>query len=179
MRLHAHLEERVIHTLLSQRVPGGARQLEEDHRVIRQEFDNLVTNFEGIRAKPIDFEKRGELAIEFYRAWSRFMTSYFVHINREEEHTMPVLWKLCTVEELVEIHKLIITNQTQEELVEDFEMMLPNVNLQEPVEILEQVEVTMSPEAYQAFLKLAERILEPKDWTTQDKTWIGHRICSN
>jgi hypothetical protein len=172
MRLHASLEEKFIHTVLSQRVPGGARQLEEDHRVMRQEFDDLIAHFDGIRAKPVDFEKRGELALEFYRAWSRFMAFYFMHIDREEEQIMPVLWKLCTVEELAETHKLMITSQKREELVEDFEMILPNANLQERVEILGTVQVTMPPEAYQEFLKLAERILEPNDWTTL-KTKLG------
>jgi hypothetical protein len=172
MRLHAHLEERFIHTVLSQRVPGGARQLEEDHRVIRQEFDDLITHFDGIRAKPVDFEKSGELVLEFYRAWSRFMAFYFVHINREEEQIMPLLWKLCTVEELAQTHKLMITNQKQEELIEDFEMILPNANLQERVEILGTVRVTMPHEVYQEFLKIAERILEANDWTAL-KTKLG------
>ena len=165
MRLHAHVEEKFIHTVLSQRVPGGARQLEEDHRVVREKFDDLITQFDGIRAKPVDFEKRGELALEFYRAWSRFIAFYFMHINREEEQIMPVLWKLCTVEELAETHKLMITNQKMEELVEDFEMILPNANLQERVEILGTVQVLASPEEYQQYLKIAERILEPNDWT--------------
>jgi len=165
MRLHAHVEEKFIHTVLSQRVPGGARQLEEDHRVVREKFDDLITQFDGIRAKPVDFEKRGELLLEFYRAWSRFIAFYFMHINREEEQILPLLWKLCTVEELAETHKLMIINQKMEELVEDFEMILPNANLQERVEILGTVQVLASPEEYQQYLKIAERILEPNDWT--------------
>lgn len=169
MHLHASIEERFIHTVLSQRVPGGARQLEEDHRVMRQAFDDLITQFDGIRTKPLDFEKRGELALEFYRAWNRFMAFYFTHINREEEDIMPLLWKVCTVEELAETHKLMITNQTQEELVEDFEMILPNANLQERVEILGQVQVIQPPEWYEGALKLAERILEPNDWAALKK----------
>ena len=172
MRLHARLEEKFIHTVLSQRVPGGARQLEEDHRVVGQRFDDLIAHFEVMRAKTVDFEKRGELALEFYRAWSRFMAFYFMHINREEEEIMPILWKLCTVEELAETHKLMITSQTQDELVEDFEMIFPNANLQERVEILGQVQVTLPPEAYQNVLKLAESILEPNDWATL-KTKLG------
>ena len=172
MRLHAHVEEKFIHTVLSQRVPGGARRLEEDHRVLRQEFDDLIAHFDGIRAKPADFEKRGELALEFYRAWSRFLAFYFMHIDREEEHIMPLLWKLCTVEELAETHKLMITSQKQEELVEDFEMILPNATPQERIEILGMVRVTMPPEAYQESLKIAERILKPNDWKTL-KTELG------
>ncbi len=172
MRLHAHLEEKFIHTVLSQRVPGGAKQLEEDHRVIRQEFDNIIAHFDGIRAQSPDFEKRAELALEFYRAWSRFIAFYFMHIDREEEQVMPVLWKLCTVEELDETHKLMITDQKSEELVEDFEMIFPNANPQERVEILGTLRVSMSSEAYQEFLALAERLLAPNDWVNL-KTELG------
>ncbi len=172
MRLHAHLEEEFIHIVLSQRVAGGARQLEEDHRFIHQEFDDLIAHFDNLRTKPVDFEKRGELALEFYRGWSRFVAFYFTHINREEEEVMPLLWKLCTVEELFETHKLMINNQKQEELIEDFKMILPNANMQERVEILGTLQVLASSESYLEFLKLAERILEPKDWEDL-KTRIG------
>lgn len=165
MRLHAHLEERFIHPILSQRVPGGARQLEEAHRVMRQEFDDLITHFNYIRTISVDFEKREELVLEFYRAWSRFISFYFMHINREEEDVMPVLWKLCTVEELANIHKLMITSQTQEELVEDFKMAFPNATLQGQVELLGQIQVTLSPEQYRRFLTLAEQMLSPNEWT--------------
>jgi hemerythrin-like domain-containing protein len=172
MRLHASLEERFIHPVLSQRVPGGARQLEEDHRVIRQEFDDLIADFDGVRAEPVGFEKCGELVLEFYRAWSRFTAFYFMHMDREEEQIMPVLWKLCTVEELLETHKLMIDSQKQEELVEDFEMILPSANFQERVEILGMLRAMMSPEVYQQFLRLAERLLEPSDWASL-KTGLG------
>ena len=172
MRLHAHIEETCIHFVLSERVPGGARQLEEEHRIIRQKFDDLIAHFESIRAKPVDFEKRGELVLEFYRAWCRFTAFYFMHIDREEEQIMPALWKLCTPEEIAEIHRLMITNQSQEELVEDFKMMLPNANLQGQVEILGSVSATLSPDVYRGFVKLAERLLEPKDWANL-KTQLG------
>jgi hemerythrin-like domain-containing protein len=165
MRLHAHLEEKFIHTVLSQRVPGGAKQLEDDHRVISQEFDDILAHFDRIRAQSLDFEKRAELALEFYRSWSRFIAFYFMHINREEEQIMPALWKLCTVEELAETHKLMITDQKWEELVEDFEMILPSANLQERVEILGTLRVLMSSQEHQEFLKLAKRLLAPNDWT--------------
>jgi hemerythrin-like domain-containing protein len=169
MRLHASLEERFIHSMLSRRTPDGAVQLEEDHRVIRREFDDLVKSFDGIIATLPDYEQRGELALEFYRAWSRFTAFYFTHIDREEEVAMPLLWKLYTVGELAEAHKLMITSQKKEELVEDYEMILPNANPRERVEILGMLRVMTSPEEYQEYLSLAERILEPSDWANLKK----------
>lgn len=42
MFLHAGLEK-FIHPLLSERVPGGANKLNEDHRIMHKQFDDLVS----------------------------------------------------------------------------------------------------------------------------------------
>jgi len=100
MRLHASLEEKFIHPLLSERVPGGARKLEKDHRVMHQKLDDIVAQFEGVRARSAESEMRRELVLEFYRAWNRFISFYFMHINEEEENVQPTLWKICADKEL-------------------------------------------------------------------------------
>jgi len=164
MRLHADAEEKYIHPMLSGRVPGGARKLEEDHRIINQRFDDLVTHLDGTRAQSADLKKRRELTLEFYRAWNRFLSFYFMHINKEEEQVTPILWKLCTNEELAATFKTIMTSQKPDELKGNFEMMLPAINLYERVEMIGAGRATMPPEAFQGFLKLTERLLSPEEW---------------
>lgn len=136
MHLHASLEERFIHPLLSSRVPGGARKLEDDHREMRQQLDDLINQFDGIRTKFVGFEKRDELALEFYRAWNRFISFYFAHIDYEEERAQPALWELCTNEELATTFKTILTSQAPQELRYNFEMMLPALSLKEAADII-------------------------------------------
>jgi hypothetical protein len=165
MALHAKLEEKFIHPLLSERVPGGARRLEEDHRIMHQRLNELVTHFENVKSKPMDFEKHNEIAFEFYRAWNRFMTFYFTHINHEEEEIQPALWKLCTNEELTNTFKLIMVNQTPKELMNNLEMMLPAMTMNERIMLLNQGRATMPPEAFQAALRVAEHALKQDDWT--------------
>jgi hemerythrin-like domain-containing protein len=165
MALHAKLEEEFIHPLLSERVPGGARRLEEDHRVMRQLLKDLMTHFENVKSKPMNFEKHNELAFEFYRAWNRFMSFYFTHINHEEEEIQPALWKLCTNEELANTFKSIMANQTPKELMNNLEMMLPAMTMNERIMLLNQGRATMPPEAFQAALRVAEHTLKQDDWT--------------
>jgi hypothetical protein len=172
MRLHAALEEKCIHPLLSNRVPGGARKLEEDHRYMNQQFEDLVTHFDGIRAKPADFERRRELALEFYRAWNRFVSFYFKHINEEEENAQPTLWKLCTNEELANTFRTILASQKPDELKYNLEIMLPAMNLDERAEIINAARASAPPEMFQAVLKLAQQALSPDEWTAL-KSKIG------
>jgi hemerythrin-like domain-containing protein len=164
MRLHAMLEEKCIHPLLSERVPGGAKRLEEEHRVMHQQFNELVAHFESAKSMPVDFEKRRELALEFYRAWNRFMAFYFTHINHEEEDIQPALWRLCTNEELANAFKQIMANQTPKELMDSLKMMLPAMSLNERAMLLNQGRATMPPEAFQAALGVAQHALSSDDW---------------
>jgi hypothetical protein len=120
--LHASLEEKFIHPLLSERVPGGARKLEEDHRTMHLQFDDIVAQLDGIRARSTESEIRGNLVLEFYRAWNRFISFYFMHTNEEEENVQPMLWKVCKAKELDEAHKAMITSQNPEELKYDLQI---------------------------------------------------------
>ncbi len=100
MSFHADREEEFIHPLLSERVPGGANRLNEDHRIMHRQFNELLVSFGEMRKKPMDFEKLQEIAQEFYLAWNRFTAFYLNHIDYEEEYAMPTLWKLCAYDEL-------------------------------------------------------------------------------
>jgi hemerythrin-like domain-containing protein len=161
MYLHAKIEEKFIHPLLSERVPGGADRLNEDHRHMHKQFDELVACFGEIKNKP-----REELSLEFYLAWNRFTSFYFNHIDYEEEYVMPMLWKLCTSDELTDVFRKAMAGQTPKELMENLGMMLPAMSPAERAMLLNQAQATMPPEAFQAALKLAEHVLTPEDFAS-------------
>ncbi len=165
MHLHAGLEEKFIHPLLSEREPGGADRLNEDHRNMHRQFDNLISCFAELKKKPKDFEKSEAFSLEFYLAWNRFITFYFNHIDYEEEHVMPTLLKLCTNDELVNTFRKILADQTPKELMDNLGMMLPAINPTERATLLIQGQASMPPEAFQSVLKLAEHVLSAEDWS--------------
>jgi hypothetical protein len=166
MYQHASLEEKFIHPLLAERVPGGADRLEEDHRVMHKQFDNLVACFRELKKKPSDFEQRDELSLEFYRAWSRFISFYLDHIDFEEDHVMPLLWKLCTQDELAGMFRQILADQTPKQLLGNLGIILPALNPAERFMTLKMGQATMPTEAFQAVLNVAEQVLSPEDWAS-------------
>jgi hemerythrin-like domain-containing protein len=166
MYKHASLEEKFIHPLLAERVPGGADRLEEDHRVMHKQFENIVACFGELKKKLTDFEQRDELSLEFYRAWSRFISFYLDHIDFEEDHVMPLLWKLCTDDELAGRFRQIVTDLTPNQLMYNLEIILPALNPAERFMTLKMGQTTMPTEAFQAVLNVAERVLSPEDWVS-------------
>jgi iron-sulfur cluster repair protein YtfE (RIC family) len=164
MHQHATLEETHIHPLLSERVPGGAIELEQDHREMHQRLDHLIAHFETIRTQSPEFEKSRELELEFYRAMNRFNAFYLVHINKEEEIVQPTLRSLCTDKEMRSVFGKILANQTPDQLTQNMRIMLPAMNPDERADMFFAAKSGMPTQAFQSFMKLAEQVLKPDDW---------------
>ncbi len=169
MFLHAGHEERFIHPLLSERIPGGASRLNEDHRNMHTQLDELIATFGEMKRKPPDFEKRQEIAHEFYLAWNRFMSFYLGHIDYEEEHAMPALQKLCSYDELDDARKKILGGQEPKSMMYSLEMILPALSPNERFLVLSQGLKNAPPEAFQGAIKIAEHVLAPEDWLSLKK----------
>ena len=169
MFLHANHEEQFIHPLLSERVPGGANRLNEDHQIMHRQFDEIVACFGEMTKKPTDFEKLQEIAQEFYLAWSRFMAFYLSHIDYEEEHAMPALGKLCTYDELVSVRGKILGGQDPKSMMYSLGMILPALSPTERFLVISQGLKGMPPEAFKGALGIAEHGLVPEDWLSLKK----------
>ena len=179
MFLHASHEEKFIHPLLSEKVPGGANKLNEDHSIMHQQFDAIIACFEEMKNKPTDFEKLQDLAQEFYLAWNRFTSFYLSHIDYEEEHAMPTLRKLCTYDELSEARGKILGGQDPKSKMYSLEMILPALSPNERFLVLSQGLKNVPPEASQGALKIAEHVLSPEDWLSLKKMLKLEETASN
>jgi hypothetical protein len=163
-RLHATLEERYIHPILSNRVPGGAKKLNQAHRDMHEQLDNLVHHMEVLKANDTHFEKQNEMGLEFYRAWNRFIAFYLVHINEEEEEVQPTLRALCEEQELANAFNTIVGSMSPAELTGMLRMMIPAMNPDERTGLLSGVKAHTPPQAFQNIRTLAEEVLTTEDW---------------
>jgi hypothetical protein len=171
-RHHVKHEESIIHPFLIERVPGAARDLEDDHKNIERMFDELVNHFDGIMSKPIVFDKLGELCLEFYRALNRFISFYLVHINKEEEYIQPALWAVCTEDELWMALSRILASLSPQEAMQDLSMILLADNIDGLVELYLVAKGSISPDGFKAACDLAQRLLSPLVWGSL-KSHIG------
>jgi hypothetical protein len=172
IRLHHTLEEKFIHPLVSDRVPGGAIKLAEEHILFDQQLNRLMEHLEGIRTKTIGFEKYRDLGLEFYLAYNRFLAFFLTHIDDEEERVQRDLFDLCTVQELVSTFGRILADQTPQQSVDNLRMVLANINPDELTALLAGAKLLVPEEAYKNALKLAESLRQPDEWTVQ-KTRLG------
>lgn len=161
---HRDHEEKYIHPLLNERVPGGSDELDEDHQHITHLLDNLLHHLNGIKEKSIDFEKRIELGQEFYLAFNRFISFFIDHINKEEEEIMPLLKRLCTNDELLNSLYKILASQTPQEAKENLTMIFKASNVDDLTQLFNAAKKGAPIEMLQNALKLAEGILDTNNW---------------
>lgn len=164
MRLHHDWEERAIHPLLADEVPGCAEHLEEEHRVAQHRFDSLITHLDKTRKQP-GAEKQWALGLEFYLALNRFIAFFLQHLNEEEERVQPALWDLSTTEELIDVAKTAIS-VTSEHAKANLVMIVAAVNIEELTSLFTYLKESMPAAAFQNAVNLAERILNTQDWET-------------
>ncbi len=98
-----------------------------------RQLDDLIANYDSIRSKTIDFEKRSEFGLQLYRALNRFISFYLTRINEEEKDVQPTFWRFCMNKDLADALHTIITSQKPEELKYNFAMMVPVMNLNDQI----------------------------------------------
>ncbi len=169
IRFHHTAEEKFIHPLISDRVPGGAVKLEEEHKLVEQQMVQMTTQLEGIRTKTSSFERSRDLALEFYLAFNRFLAFFLHHIDDEEERVQRMLFDLCTTEELTATFGRIMASQTPEELTENLKMIFSGASIDELTGLFAGAKALMPPAAFQGLTRLAESVLAPNQWTILKK----------
>jgi hypothetical protein len=163
-RLHVKHEEGYVHPFLVERVPGAAKDLEDDHKIVERMFDELVNHFDGILGRSNDFNKLGELCLEFYRALNRFIAFYLVHINKEEEYVQPALWAVCTEDELRMILGRILASLSPKDAMQDLNMIIPADNVDGLAELYLVAKDSIPLEGFKAACDLAQNLLSPQVW---------------
>jgi Hemerythrin HHE cation binding domain len=162
--LHAEHEEKLLHPFMQDRVPGMARDLEEDHRNMHLMFDDLVRHFDGIADGEAGFERRNELCLEYYRALNRFISFYLAHIDKEEERVQPALWAVCTPGELGAAFAKILASQTPKEAQLNLTLMFSSMNIGELTDLLMAAKRVVTPQMLSAVRDIAKATLDPQSW---------------
>jgi hemerythrin-like domain-containing protein len=164
IRLHHTAEEEFIHPLVSDRIPGGAVRLEEEHRLVDEQLKQMSSHLAGLAEKTAAFERYKDLGLEFYLSYNRFVAFFLQHIDDEEEHIQRSLFDLCTAQELGSTFGRILASQKPEHTAENLKTVFAAANLDDLTSLFMGAKSLVPPEAYANALRMAQEILEPSQW---------------
>ncbi len=152
LRRHAHFEETYVHPLFAELGAEAAAVLRELH----EEHVELEPWLEGFEAREPDET--------LYRDFTRFITLYLAHIDKEEEAQESLLWPHFDNDRLAGVMEASRSHTPPAEAMENLEFMLPCLSVAEATGFLAAAQATAPPEAFQAVCGVAQRVLSPEDW---------------
>jgi hemerythrin-like domain-containing protein len=163
--LHHMLEERFILPMLNSKVPGGAEILEEEHRIATHLLGNLIAYAARMEGEP-NSQTQQELGFECYLALNRFIAYFWNHLDREEEHAQPTLWRFYTDGELSKAFNQLLAAQSPDQARANLELIFAASIVSDIVAEFKHVDVDALPKEQPNALAVAQQILSAGQWST-------------
>jgi hypothetical protein len=162
---HVDNEEKFIHPILNERVPGCSRAVAAEHKIIHKDVEDILASLEVIRTMSNKHESNHAIGYEIYLAWNRFISVYLKHIDTEEGHLQRALLGVCSAEELGGIFRSIMTSQPPQSMMVSLRIMTLGLNDDELTILLNGAKSMMPSEAFNNATSYMASLLEPERWS--------------
>jgi hemerythrin-like domain-containing protein len=162
---HVDNEEKSIHPILNERVPGCPRAIAAEHKIIHKDVEDILASLEVIRKISSRHEANHAIGYEIYLAWNRFISVYLRHIDTEEGYLQRALLSVCSAEELGGIFRTIMTSTPPQSMMVNLRIMTLGLNDDELSILLNGAKSMMPPEAFNNATSYMASLLEPERWS--------------
>lgn len=103
LEAHSTHEATFIAPVLDARSPYRGQPWHAEHASLDAQAETLVRQARELRAAGATHPQATAIGLELYRAFARFTSEMYLHLDDEETRLMPLLWAVCTDEELTDI----------------------------------------------------------------------------
>ena len=97
---HSVHEDGFIAPVLDARSPARTAGWHEEHAQLEQAAAALRAQARELDALGVDHPRIEALGLQLYRSFALFVSGMSMHLDDEETKVMPLLWSVCTDEEL-------------------------------------------------------------------------------
>ena len=147
---HANYEDMFISTFLQDKGLQKENWLEREHVELHQQLSGIESLITKIRT--LDAEQQISYCSQLYPDVNRFIGSYLLHMDREEQEIMPLLWQHCTAEEIMGILVAFLAYQEPDIAKVEVPSLLKNMTFEEKSKMFASIKEHAPTAAYQASL---------------------------
>jgi hypothetical protein len=97
---HSEHEHTFIAPYLDERAPERSRVLHQEHSDLNDLTQTLRRQASALGVLAPGHEMSANMGLALYRAFGRYSSTVLHHLDSEETVLMPLLWSICTDEEL-------------------------------------------------------------------------------
>jgi hemerythrin-like domain-containing protein len=157
---HGHLskENQYVHAALEARQPGASRATADEHAAHQDSIELLQAEIDALRRQP------GPAGAErLYRHFAHFVAENLQHMHDEETRLNPLLWSLCSDDELQAVEQRIRASLSADDVAAVLRWMLPAMRPAERVAMLSAMQTQMPPQALAGVLAIVRHALGETD----------------
>ena len=151
LRKHSLNEATYIHPLFN--------EVGDQIAVIDEEHDDLEK--ELLKIEHILNAKKWK---DLYPELNRFIGSYLIHQDEEEQLQSDILWKHFDNDRLVAVMTAFKKNLSPAEEMENLKFMIPSLSVPELTQMFQNIKKSASTSAFQTCCQVAESHLEKSRW---------------
>jgi len=156
---HLEREDKTIFTKLKQAHDKSHKQIE----ILRKDF-RKITGTDIVDADKV------ERMLKFTKQYNTFLSQYFSHLQDEELEANPILWKILSDKELMDVISKISSKPTPELRQYFLPYLLRATNHSERVGVLMGMRKAMPETMFSSILSVAEASLEESNWQKLKQT---------
>ena len=162
---HAEDEEETIFPDVAKLDAPLVRSLiDQHHELTRHELEIAKAGHEILAmASP---EQRLEAGARLNRAANDLFALYIAHMNREEEHVVPLMREHFTDPQMLQMQGRIIGSMPPERVSSILQYMLPSLNVTELTRLVGSLRAGAPPPVFQMVTDLATARVDPARWAT-------------
>ncbi|MFX1478714.1 MAG: hemerythrin domain-containing protein [Promethearchaeota archaeon] len=168
--VHAEGEEEFIFPHLKREDKSIFTKLKQAHDKFHKQIEFLRKDFKEITETNNGDSDIVEKMYKFTKQYNTFLSQYFSHMQDEELEANPVLWKILSDEELMDILIKMSSKPTPELRQYFLPYLLKATTLPERVGVLMGMKKGMSETIFSGILSVAEASLDVSDWQKLKQT---------
>jgi len=158
-RAHVEKENRYVHPAIEARCAGLSERIAVEH------VQHLVA-INALEADAVALQCAPEAASAFrlYRRVARFVAENLAHMDDEETVHNAALWASYRDEELLQVHRAILSSIAPDEMAQTLNWLLPALNNDERTALLGGLRDAAPATAFDGALQVARRRLVASEW---------------
>lgn len=164
-RAHLNHEDHFIHPVLEACSPHSSTSCAEDHLEHLREFNQLELHLEhALLLASVGAADAPQVWLGLYLHLNQFVADNYLHMQKEEQDNMAVLWRHHSDEQLMALSKQLVASISPEEMALSMRWMLPNLNHHERLAMLGGLKAQAPAEVFNERMLAVKAILNPRDW---------------
>jgi len=161
-RAHLEKEEAYMHPAIEARRAGGARRTIDDHAEHLRAFEEIEN---GVRAVETGHgPARAMAAKHLYHKLARFVADNLEHMHVEETVNNQALWATHTNDELLALHKQLVSSIPPAEMQHFLRWMIPAMSPGERALMLGNMKKSAPTEVFTSTMTGLKPHLADRDW---------------